>query len=93
MVQVKLHLLSLILGLLKPTKGNIFIDNKLVRKNISLDIGYINQGAIHTSLPITVDEVINIGRVTKYKMDIDEVIELLKINHLRNKIFRELSGW
>ncbi len=96
----KTTLLKILLGILKPKKGLIYIDNKNINdifknKKRHTPIAYINQGVINTSLPITVREVINIGYLTKNKIDnykTEDIITKLRINNIKDKLYKNLSG-
>jgi zinc transport system ATP-binding protein len=86
----KTTFIKLIIGLLKPSSGNIFINRG---KNGSNLIGYINQGSINTKLPITVDEVINIGKLNKNNStQMEEFLKILGIEELKNRLYKNLSG-
>ena len=88
----KTTLIKLILGLLKPSSGKIIINGKNNKNNYH-SIGYINQGSINTKLPITVNEVINIGKMNNnYKYTVKKNIEILGIEKLKNRLYKTLSG-
>ncbi len=95
----KTSLLRTILGLQKPTKGEIlFFENG--RTVSSLDIGYLPQkNSIDSRFPITVKEVVASGLIgenrTKGISDnsrIEEMLDLMGISALRNKPIGVLSG-
>lgn len=96
----KTTLLRLILGLLKPFKGEILIYNKPPYKASNF-IGYVPQ---HTNfsldIPITVFDIVLEGRLKAFKFfyskeDKEKTLKTLKkinIEHLKNKRIKELSG-
>ena len=96
----KTTLLKLILGFLKPTKGEIKIYGKPPKEN-SLLIGYVPQ---HTNfaldLPITVFDIVLQGRLKKGKFfyskedkeKAKEVLNTLNIYNLKDKRIKNLSG-
>jgi ABC-type Mn2+/Zn2+ transport system ATPase subunit len=92
----KTTFIKLLLGLLKPKSGNIFFNENDLRPGLRRKsglFGYINQGAINTSLPITVREVLNIGNVKNYSENtVAETIEMLGIGSLKDRLFKSLSG-
>lgn len=91
----KTTLLRLILGLIKPTKGEIKIQGKSPADYLrSNPIGYLPQRisqAIY-EVPITVEELVESGNETALRENREWAIELFKISHLRKKTMRELSG-
>ena len=96
----KTTLLRIILGLLKPFKGEILIYNKPPYKASNF-IGYVPQ---HTNfsldIPITVFDIVLEGRLKAFKFfyskeDKEKTIQILKkikIEHLKDKRIKELSG-
>ncbi len=91
----KSTLLKLILGILKPTKGEIIKDKKL-------NIGYVNQttSTEEGSFPATVFEVVALGlkkRPFSYinfkdKKRVLKTLELFSLTMLKNRSFSALSG-
>jgi len=96
----KTTLLKLLLGFLKPTKGNIKIYNKSPKENKSI-IGYVPQ---HTTfsldIPITVFDIVLQGRLKKGKFfyqkkdkeKAKQMLNKLKIYEFKNKKIKDLSG-
>lgn len=86
----KTTLLKLILGYLKPTKGEIAINLK--------SIGYVPQKIdnLNPQFSITVYEILKIhGNTLKIKNTKDEilrVLSLVNIKHLKDKLIGSLSG-
>lgn len=101
----KTTLFRTILGFLPRQRGEILIDGKdiksLTRKKMAQKIAYVPQAHI-PPFPFTVQDVIIMGRTSRFegkrspqKVDyekVDEVMELLKIERLSNRIYTEISG-
>jgi len=96
----KTTLLRLILGFLKPNKGEIKIYGKNPIKAREI-IGYVSQYTTFSlDIPITVFDIVLQGRLAKNKFfysqeDKEKAINLmqkLKIEHLKNKKIKDLSG-
>ena len=91
----KSTLLKVILGVLKPTSGNVLKD-----KNTK--IGYVNQttSVEEGSFPATVYEVVSLGLKKKPfhfinkkdKNAVDKVLELFSLSQLKNRSIESLSG-
>jgi len=89
----KSTLLKLILGILKPKKGKVYLFGKDNASSIEWSkIGYVSQKAgIATShIPITVEEVIKMEKVTDEAMD--EALTSVDMLTSKHKLLRELSG-
>lgn len=101
----KTTLLRLILGLLKPNSGKIYLFGKtpqLVKNRAH--IGYIPQKAtrIENKFPITVWETVSLGRVAKKgllkrfsqedKKAINKALSKVGLLTYKNKLLNELSG-
>ncbi|MFI3239173.1 MAG: ATP-binding cassette domain-containing protein [Bacteroidales bacterium] len=97
----KSTLLKLILGLIKPTSGEIkYYDNGA--ETSKLNVGYLAQkSSIDNNFPITVSELIESGiignsifskRVKNKQQRIDETIALMKLEDYRNAPIGTLSG-
>ena len=102
----KTTLLKTILGLIKPSHGKInvygYSSSKDVPK-IRKIIGYVPQIVnINTYVPITVKEVVSMGYLSKtrpprisskkVKKKVKEVLEIVNLPNIENKMFTELSG-
>lgn len=101
----KSTLLKIAAGLIKPNKGNVYLNNKLINyftliekaKNLS----YIPQHYIE-DIPFTTEEIISMGLFPYQKYMgflTDKELETIKIimnkfsiSHLSNRIFSTLSG-
>lgn len=96
----KTTLLKLILGFLKPQKGEIFIYGK--KPELMADkIGYVPQ---HTNfsldIPVTVFDIVLQGRLKKGKFFYDrkdkekakEILQLLKLENFSQRKIKDLSG-
>lgn len=91
----KTTLLRLILGIIRPTRGEILIQGKRPLEYLRKEpIGYLPQRISQTiyEMPITVEELVRAG-MDKYRKDnLIWAMETFKIYDLRKKILRELSG-
>jgi iron complex transport system ATP-binding protein len=99
----KSTLLKLISGLLHPSEGDIYIDDKMLRtlsnrKKARL-IGFLGQQ--HRAIfPFTVEEVVMTGRAAfvgivpklSDKLVVEESIERVGISHLMKRFYTDLSG-
>ncbi|WP_281951427.1 metal ABC transporter ATP-binding protein [Nitrosophilus kaiyonis] len=92
--------LKLIVGLLKPNKGEIKIFGKNVQ-DMKEYIGYLPQQInFNLDLPIKVKDIVLQGRLKKNKLfynkedfkKCDEILKKLNIENLENKKISELSG-
>jgi len=101
----KSTLIKIMLGLLRPTRGDIFYSGKNIRdfssKCLAREIAYVPQ--IHKStFPYTVKDVVLLGRIphktfffrySKSDMKIsEEALDRLSIAHLANRAYTEISG-
>jgi zinc transport system ATP-binding protein len=96
----KTTLLKLILGFLKPVKGEIFIYGKKPEE-VKEIIGYVPQ---HTNfsldIPVTVFDIVLQGRLKKGKFFYNEqdrkkskeILQTLKIEHFADRKIKDLSG-
>jgi zinc transport system ATP-binding protein len=96
----KSTLLKILLGFLKPTKGEVKIYGKPPKENRTL-IGYVPQ---HTNfsldIPITVFDIVLQGRLKKGKFfyskedkeKAKEILKQLKIEKFKNRKIKDLSG-
>lgn len=101
----KTTLLKIMLGLLKPTSGSVYLFGEDIRyfKNWS-QIGYIPQKAVNfdSNFPATVYEVVSMGRYGKkglfYSLNskdttiIDESLKQVEMFKYRDRIIGDLSG-
>jgi zinc transport system ATP-binding protein len=93
----KSTLLKLLLSLLKPSSGSVYIDS-------SCNIGYVPQrvAQIDNNFPISVREVIEMGFAYRWRLfrvknreeskSIDEVLSRVNILHLKDRQISNLSG-
>lgn len=91
----KTTLLRLILGIIKPNKGEIKIKGLNPEHYLrEQPIGYLPQRISQTiyEMPITVEELVRSGMLNFKRDTLEWVIDLFKISPLRKKILRELSG-
>ncbi|MEN3015617.1 MAG: metal ABC transporter ATP-binding protein [bacterium] len=96
----KTTLVKLILGLIKPTFGNIYLFGKSPQKSTKY-VGYLPQiSNVRKDIPISVHEFVKLscyrGLLRKYPKDIDlkvdNILKMLDIYDLRDKVIGELSG-
>jgi|YelNatPaOPRAMG01_1025707.scaffolds.fasta_scaffold01631_22 zinc transport system ATP-binding protein len=100
----KTTLLKIIVGLLKPQKGKIFIFGKYPwhLKEEKKYIGYIPQKAeIEELLPLKVFDIVSLGRraINEWRRlsskdieIIEKILRELEIYELKEKLFKDLSG-
>lgn len=101
----KTTLIKLILGVIKPQKGEILINGKSLKSfNAWQEVGYVSQksNSFSKGFPATVSEVVLSGltkekglfkRFNKYdRKKLDDVLELLNIKDLKDKNISLLSG-
>lgn len=101
----KSTLIKVLLGLLKPQKGEVFLEGKELReysqKSLAKKIAYVPQNS-HLPFAYTVLEVVIMGRIahqtlfSKYTCKDEEIakksLEMLHIEHLKDRVYNELSG-
>lgn len=99
----KSTMMKTILGLIKPNKGQISYCGTSLRKS-EIRMGYVPQiSDINRMFPITVEEVVLSGRMTKQikpffkysdedKLAVEEVLETVGLKKLKNRHIHELSG-
>ena len=100
----KSTLLKLILGILKPYKGEIQIFGQEIREFNSWEkVGYVSQKAtsINRSFPATVEEILEAElKATNKKrkhqiennIDINKVLDIVKIGDYKKRLIGNLSG-
>lgn len=101
----KTTLIKLMLGLIKPAKGNVVLlgSDPCEMKNRKA-IGYLPQrvNLLNPHFPSTVSEIIALGLIPEKKFPrhfrasdekaIDDVLEMLKISNIKRKLIGDLSG-
>jgi zinc transport system ATP-binding protein len=91
----KSTLLKIILGVLRPSSGSVRFGEIDKRGNVA-EIGYINQGAIDTRLPLSALEVVEIGLIGKERAAAGpgpmDALRAIGIDSLASRQYRELSG-
>ncbi len=91
----KTTLLRLILGVIKPTSGEISICGEPPETYLKKEpIGYLPQRISQSifEMPITVEELVLSGMRKVRRDNLEWALELFKISSLRKRLFRELSG-
>lgn len=101
----KTTLIKAIFGLVPLKEGSIELFGTNAKKFLNWEkIGYLPQqsASINPLFPATVREVVLLGmlsqkkwprRITRHdRIKVDEITELLKIEHLKKRMFSELSG-
>lgn len=100
----KTTLLRTIMGLIRPTEGNISFYNDEGNKVSKINIGYLPQlNRIDQKFPITVFDVILSGLTvskrlpflplsSKYKLRVQQVAEQMGVDNLLKRSIEELSG-
>jgi len=101
----KTTLLRLLLGLVSPTQGEVFVGGiplvSLSHRQIATRVAYVPQ--VHmVPFPYTVREVVTMGRLPRRsllgspsQLDHDvirRVLDKLRISHLADRIYSEISG-
>jgi iron complex transport system ATP-binding protein len=101
----KSTLFRLLLGLLKPTKGQVLLDGtplqNIGRRAIARRLAYVPQSHV-TPFPYTVAEIVTLGRLPgtglirspsrEDKQIVASVMERLSIGHLGERPYSEISG-
>ncbi len=100
----KTTLLKILLGLLKPSTGQVTVFGQQVNVGHHPQIGYIPQRVtqLETKFPITVEEVVGLGRVqrrTLFRLPgnkdlraVHRALELVGLLSLKDRLITELSG-
>ncbi len=98
----KSTLLHGIAGLMRPLRGRIEVGGRSARVGVS-DVAYVLQSTrIHEHLPVTVKEVVTMGRYAHRgpfrplrrsdRASVDEALDRLGVSDLSSRQIRELSG-
>jgi ABC-type Mn2+/Zn2+ transport system ATPase subunit len=99
----KTSLLKLILGVLKPTYGEVHINGKILNGQLAPRVGYVPQlEAVDWNFPVTVAQAVLMGRIQRSglwpwpsredKQRLDAILEQLSIAELAGRHIRDLSG-
>ena len=91
----KTTLIRMLLGLEKPSNGEIRLYGKEM-KNFKEwhKIGYVPQRAslVDENFPATVLDIVNMGRSSKEKADVEDAMKKMDVANLREKMVGTLSG-
>ncbi len=101
----KTTLIKILLGLIEPSSGKVFLENKCIKsfckKDLAKKIAYVSQGS---SLPFAYDvlDIVIMGRISyknlfsRYNKNDEKIainsLEKLGISHLKDSLFNQLSG-
>ena len=99
----KTTLLRLILGTLRPGRGQVRLNGNVLDGKPAPCVGYVPQlETVDWNFPVTVEQVVLMGRVRRSgpwpwpsaedRRDIRDVLERLEIGHLAGRHIRDLSG-
>lgn len=101
----KSTLLKLLLGLIKPQSGKIYLFEKPLREFREWHrIGYVPQrsGIFDKTFPATVEEIVEMGIISRkkifHRLDVEDhrrmksALEVVDLLHMKNKLIHELSG-
>ena len=99
----KTTLLRLILGLLKPTRGTVFVEGMDLRGKPCPCVAYVPQvETIDWNFPVTVNQVVLMGRIRRMgrrpwasrqdRLAVQAMLERLGIAEFANRHIRDLSG-
>ena len=91
----KSTLLSLLQGSSKPDQGEITVDGKPLRNNRSQVALMPQRGKLNWSFPITVEELVALGRVNHSKStccELEAALQRVGISHLAKRRLDSLSG-
>jgi zinc/manganese transport system ATP-binding protein/zinc transport system ATP-binding protein len=99
----KTTLLKLILGVLRPSKGEICIHGKALKGQPAPQVGYVPQlESVDWNFPVTVEQVVQMGHVRQSRLwpwpsaqerkNIMQVLDRLGIADLAVRHIRDLSG-
>lgn len=90
--------IDMLLGILKPTSGNISIFNKQFEQNRQQILQYMNFSAAYINLPYRMkiwENLYTFGRlyqVDNYKKKTKELLEEFMLTDLKNKFMKDLSS-
>ncbi|HPN37607.1 MAG TPA: metal ABC transporter ATP-binding protein [Melioribacteraceae bacterium] len=92
----KTTLLKVILGLLKPDCGEVFIMGKPIKDSLNL-LGYVPQyNSFEKDFPISVFDVVKIGTIGKSFKNknevVNKVLKQVEMYEYKNRLINELSG-
>ena len=91
----KSTLLSLMQGSRKPDQGGITVDGKLLSNNRSQVALMPQRGKLNWNFPITVEELVALGRVNHSKTtccELEAALQRVGISHLAKRRLDSLSG-
>ena len=91
----KSTLLSLLQGSSKPDQGEITVDGKLLSNNRSQVALMPQRGKLNWNFPITVEELVALGRVNHSKStccELEAALQRVGISHLAKRRLDSLSG-
>lgn len=99
----KSTLLQLILGILAPTRGSVFVEGKNLNGKPSPCVAYVPQlETIDWNFPVTVEQLVLMGRIRRlgplpwpskeHLRAVHEILERLDIPEMAQRHIRDLSG-
>ena len=99
----KTTLIKLILGVLRPSRGEVCIDGQVLNKRVTPRVGYVPQlESVDWNFPVTVEQAVWMGQIqnsgpwpwitTKQHNLVLDILNRLGIDGLINRHIRDLSG-